>query len=225
MNTIKIEILNGSPVYYNLLDGYSYEVKANNQGTGTDRIAIQVKDELGADVETVEIVKPDVGTSDNWDKCHDRGSDEVAKELGVSQDEIIDKEMAEAWSTAFDGAIENGSATYKEWIYFMESITFKSIATCKQNQLDSAETAAQPAIQQWLGCGDPGAPQVFKGPGGVIIECGQFASEPDAEEGITNIALAVGTNGVGCFEKFNGFKKHMCSIFQEVVITPSNTPS
>ena len=219
MNTIKIEILNGSPVYYNLLDGYSYEVIDAGQGTDTSKIEIQVKDELGADVEVLRIVKPDVGTQDNWDKSHDRGTDMVGSELGVSQDEIINKEMAEAWSTAFDGAIENGSATYKEWIYFMDAVTQKNIAECQARKNKDAADAAQPAIQLYSSCGDPGAPQEFKGPGGVIIKCGQFPSNPN--ESIRDIALAVGTNGAGCFEKFSGFKKHMCSIFKEVVITPS----
>ena len=219
MNTIKIEILNGSPVYYNLLDGYSYEVIDAGQGTDTAQIEIQVKDELGADVEILRIVKPDVGTQDNWDKSHDRGSDVVASELGVSQDEIINKEMAEAWSTAFDGAIENGSATYKEWIYFMDAVTQKSIGECQARQLEDAEQISQTAINLYSSCGDPGAPQEFKGPGGVIIKCGQFPSNPN--ESIRDIALAVGTNGAGCFEKFSGFKKHMCSIFKEVVIVPT----
>ena len=219
MNTIKIEILNGSPVYYNLMDGYSYEVIAAGSGTSAEKIEIQVKDELGADVDIVAIVKPDVGTQDNWDKSHERGSDVVASELGVSQDEIIDKEMAEAWSTVFDGAIENGSATYKEWIYFMDETTQLAINQCKDRQTNAAEDASQAAIQLYSSCGDPGAPQEFKGPGGVIIKCGQFPQDPN--DSIRAIALAVETNGVGCFEKFNGFKKHMCSIFKEVVITPT----
>jgi len=218
MNTIKIEILNGSPVYYNLMDGYSYEVLDAGNGTNSQQIEIQVKDELGADVEVVRIVKPDVGTQDNWDKSHERGADEVSRELGVSKNEIIDKEMAEAWSTAFDGAIENGSSTYKEWIYFQDGVTNENINRCKDRQKDSAAQAADAAVQQYSSCGDPGAPQEFKGPGGVIIKCGQFTQDPN--DSIRAIALAVGTNGVGCFERFNGFKKHMCSIFKEVVITP-----
>lgn len=210
MNTIKIEILNGSPVYYNLLDGYSYEVIDAGQGTDTSKIEIQVKDELGADVEVLRIVKPDVGTQDNWDKSHDRGTDMVGSELGVSQDEIINKEMAEAWSTAFDGAIENGSATYKEWIYFMDAVTQKSIGECQARQLEDAEQISQTAINLYSSCGDPGAPQEFKGPGGVIIKCGQFPSNPN--ESIRDIALAVGTNGAGCFEKFSGFK-NTCALY------------
>ncbi len=219
MNTIKIELVSGGPVYYVLKDGYSYEVVSFNAGTNANQIQVKVKDELGTDVETVTIAKPDLGTQDNWDKSHEVGSNEVANRLGVSQTEIVNAEMAEAWSTAFDAAIKNGSATYKEWIYFMDMRTAESIGKCRDRQLDDAEQLSQSAIQAYQSCGDPGAPQEFKGPGGVIIKCGQFPQDPN--ENIRNIALAVSNNGVSCFDKFGGDRKHMCSLFESVTITPA----
>ena len=217
MNTIKIEIVNGAPVYYNLLDGYSYTVAGEGNGTNAQQIQIDVKDATGTAVEVVTIVKPSIGTQDDWEKSHIRGVDAVADEIKSSREEIINLEMAESWSTAFEGSITNGEATYKEWIYFMNEPTKESIDECRNAQLQNAQRIAEPASQLYDLCGSPGEISPFKGPGGVIINCGDFPNDP--EEKIRDIALAVTTNGVGCFERNGGFKKHMCSQFASVTVT------